>query len=125
VAFGIGQAVLAGGTVAVMLALALAAGVAHFLYQPLLRRAHQALIDRERMAQSIIDGALDAFSRRMDPASFVTGPHAEVLMGWTRAEAIGVGAEDLIFPEEQRAAHSKWVSQFLSGASARNHRRAI
>ena len=119
VAFGIGQAVLAGGTVAVMLALALAAGVAHFLYQPLLRRAHQALIDRERMAQSIIDGALDAFFQA-DGSCVIRdwSPHAEVLMGWTRAEAIGVGAEDLIFPEEQRAAHSKWVSQFLSGASA-------
>ena len=119
VPYGVGRAVLAGGTVAVLLALALAAGLAQTLFKPVLRRADQTLIDRERMAQSIIDGALDAFFQA-DGSCVIRdwSPHAEVLMGWTRAEAIGAGVEELIFPEAQRPAQSKWVSQFLSEASA-------
>ena len=120
VAVGIGHAILAGGTVAVLLALGLAAGLAQTLSRPMLRgAADESLIDREKMAQSIIDGALDAFFQADGSCVIVDwSPRAEVLMGWTRAEAIGVGVEDLIFPEAQRAAHSKWVSEFLSEASA-------
>jgi PAS domain S-box-containing protein len=45
-------------------------------------------------------------------------PNAEALMGWTRTEAIGVGVEELVFPEAQRAVHRQWVERFLSEASA-------
>ncbi|SDK09933.1 MULTISPECIES: hybrid sensor histidine kinase/response regulator [Bradyrhizobium] len=83
------------------------------------KRAYQALIDSEQMAQSIVDSALDAFVQTDDSCVILDwSPHAEALMGWTRAEAIGVGVEELIFPEPQRAVHRQWVDRFLSEASA-------
>jgi C4-dicarboxylate-specific signal transduction histidine kinase len=44
-------------------------------------------------------------------------PHAEALMGWTRAEAVGRSVEELVFPEAQRPVHRQWVDRFLSEAS--------
>jgi PAS domain S-box-containing protein len=83
------------------------------------RRAHQALVDSEQMAQSIVDGALDAFVQTDESCVVLDwSPHAEALMGWTRAEAIGRSVEELVFPEAQRAVHRQWVDRFLSGASA-------
>jgi PAS domain S-box-containing protein len=83
------------------------------------KRAYQALIDSEQMAQSIVDSALDAFVQTDEACVILDwSPHAEALMGWTRAEAIGVGVEELVFPEPQRAVHRQWVDRFLSEASA-------
>ena len=82
------------------------------------KRAYQALIDSEQMAQSIIDSALDAFVQTDESCIILDwSPHAEALMGWTRAEAIGASVDELVFPPPQRALHRQWVDQFLSEAN--------
>jgi PAS domain S-box-containing protein len=70
------------------------------------------------MALAIVETALDAFVQT-DGACVILdwSPHAEALMGWTRAEAVGRSVEDLVFPEAQRAVHRQWVDRFLSEAS--------
>jgi PAS domain S-box-containing protein len=78
------------------------------------KRAHQSLVDSEQMAQAIINTALDAFVQT-DEAGVILdwSPHAEAMLGWTRSEALGAKAEDLIVPEPQRDANNQWVKQFL------------
>jgi PAS domain S-box-containing protein len=78
------------------------------------KRAHQSLVDSERMAQAIINTALDAFIQT-DEAGIILdwSPHAEAMLGWTRSEAVGANAEDLIVPELQRDSNNQWVKQFL------------
>jgi PAS domain S-box-containing protein len=78
------------------------------------KRAHQSLVDSEQMAQAIINTALDAFVQT-DEAGVILewSPHAEAVLGWTRSEAIGAKAEDLIVPELQRDSNNQWVRQFL------------
>ena len=82
------------------------------------KRAHQALVDSEQMAQSIVTTALDAFVQS-DENGFILdwSPQAEVLTGWTRAEAVGVRAVDLVFPESLRAAHRARIAKFLQEAA--------
>ena len=81
-------------------------------------RAYQALADRERMAQAIVENALDAFVQTDESCVILDwSPHAEALMGWTRAEAVGRSVEELVFPESQRAVHRQWVDRFLSEAA--------
>jgi PAS domain S-box-containing protein len=80
--------------------------------------AYQALIESEQVAQSIIDSALDAFVQTDENCIILDwSPHAEALMGWTRAEAIGAGVDELVFPPSQRALHRQWVDQFLHEAN--------
>ena len=78
------------------------------------KRAHQSLVDSEQMAQAIINTALDAFVQT-DEAGVILdwSPHAEAMLGWTRSEALGAKAEDLIVPELQRDSNNQWVKQFL------------
>jgi PAS domain S-box-containing protein len=129
------SAALAGGVVAAVFAIGLAAGTARFLLKPThpaakaseaamacggteQARAYQALADREKMAQAIIESALDAFVQTDERCVILNwSPHAEALMGWTRAEAVGRSVEELVFPEAQRAVHRQWVDRFLSEAS--------
>ena len=62
------------------------------------RAAYQALVDREKMAQAIVENALDAFVQTDEYCVILDwSPHAEALMGWTRAEAIGSSVEELVF----------------------------
>ena len=128
------SAALAGGLVATVFAIGLAAGIANGLRKPLLGisrtakgadignepehdRAYQALVDRERMAQAIVESALDAFVQTDERCVILNwSPHAEDLMGWTRAEAVGRSVEELVFPEAQRPVHRQWVDRFLSEA---------
>jgi PAS domain S-box-containing protein len=126
------SAALAGGAIAAVLAIALAVSVTKLLLKspPLVSEAamtgveteqtpaYQVLADRERMAQAIVENALDAFVQT-DGACVILdwSPHAETLMGWTRAEALGSSVEELVFPEAQRAIHRQWVDRFLSEAS--------
>jgi PAS domain-containing protein len=94
------SAALAGGGIAAVLAVALAVGVTKLLLRPpspapeamiacaqrAQARAYQALADRERMAQAIIENALDAFVQTDGSCVILDwSPHAEALMGWTRA----------------------------------------
>ena len=78
------------------------------------KRAHQALVDSQQMAQTIVSTALDAFVQT-DENGFVLewSPQAEVLTGWTRAETVGVKLVELVFPEPLRAAHRQRIAQFL------------
>jgi len=126
------SAALAGGGIAAVLAIALAAGISNVLHKPPPQgtkpaiagaeteqaRAYQALADRERMAQAIVENALDAFVQTDGSCVILDwSPHAEALMGWTRAEALGRSVEELVFPEAQRPVHRQWVDRFLSEAS--------
>jgi PAS domain S-box-containing protein len=125
------SAALAGGGIAAVLAVALAVGVTKLLLRPLpsapeatvacgqraQARAYQALADRERMAQAIIENALDAFVQTDGSCVILDwSPHAEALMGWTRAEALGRSVEELLFPEPLRVLYRQWLDQFLSEA---------
>ena len=58
--------------------------------EPEQERRYQALAIDEKMAQAIIEEALDAFVQT-DGCCVVLNwsPHAEALMGWTREEAVG------------------------------------
>ncbi|MGE9010503.1 PAS domain S-box protein [Leptospira interrogans] len=78
------------------------------------KRALQALVDSEQMAQTIVSTALDAFVQT-DENGFVLewSPQAEALTGWTRAETVGVKLVELVFPEHLRAAHRQRIAQFL------------
>ena len=81
-------------------------------------RAYQTLIDNEKMARAIIEGALDAFVQTDECCVILNwSPHAEALMGWTHEEAVGRSVEELVFPETQRAVHRQWVDRFLSEAA--------
>jgi len=82
------------------------------------KRAHQALVDSEQMAQSIVKTALDAFVQS-DEDGFILdwSPQAEVLTGWTRAEAVGVRVVDLVFPASLRTAHRARIAKFLQEAA--------
>jgi PAS domain S-box-containing protein len=125
------SAALAGGGIAAVLASALAVGITNVLLKPPpsapeaaiaegreQARAYQALADRERMAQAIIESALDAFVQTDEHCVILNwSPHAEALMGWTRAEAVGRSVEELVFPEAQRPVHRQWVDRFLNEAS--------
>jgi PAS domain S-box-containing protein len=83
------------------------------------RRAHQALVDSEQMAQAIIRTALDAFIQTAEDGVVLDwSPQAEALTGWTRSEAVGAQVIDLVFPEKRRAAHRQGMSRFLSEAAS-------
>ena len=125
------SAALAGGAIAAVLAVGLAVGVTKLLLGPpppapeaamacaqkAQARAYQALADRERMALAIIENALDAFVQTDGSCVILDwSPHAEALMGWTRAEAVGSRVEGLLFPEPLRVSYRQWLDQFLSEA---------
>jgi PAS domain S-box-containing protein len=78
------------------------------------KRAHQSLVDSEQMAQAIINTAIDAFIQ-MDETGVILdwSPHAEAMLGWTRSEAVGANANDLLAPELHRDANNHWVVKFL------------
>jgi PAS domain S-box-containing protein len=83
------------------------------------RRAHQALVDSEQMAQSIIRTALDAFVQTDENGVILDwSPQAEALTGWTRAEAVGVNVGELVFPEPDRAALRRRIALLLHEAAA-------
>ena len=124
------SAALAGGAVAAVLAIAVAVGITNGLRKPPLgvaevvdvhpgaEQAYQTLIDNEKMARAIIEGALDAFVQTDECCVILNwSPHAEALMGWTHEEAVGRSVEELVFPETQRAVHRQWVDRFLSEAA--------
>jgi len=126
----------AGGAIGSLFALAFAAGLAKFMRNPLSgdaaaaeiagvndepeqKRAYQTLIDNEKMARAIIEGALDAFIQTDERCVVMNwSPHAEALMGWTRAEAVGRSVEELLFPEPLRVLYRQWLDQFLSEAGS-------
>ncbi|WP_159450390.1 PAS domain S-box protein [Bradyrhizobium mercantei] len=81
------------------------------------RRAHQALVESEQVAQAIIRTALDAFVQTdQDGIILDWSPQAEALTGWTRSEAVGYRVVELVFPEELRVAHRQRITRFLQEA---------
>jgi PAS domain S-box-containing protein len=124
----------AGGAIGILFAMVLAAGLTNFMRKPLFgdaataesagvnnepeqKRAYETLIDNEKMARAIIEGALDAFVQTDESCVVLNwSPHAEALMGWTRAEAVGRSVEELLFPEPLRVLYRQWLDQFLSEA---------
>jgi len=83
------------------------------------RRAHQALVESEQMAQAIAKTALDAFVQTdQDGRVLDWSPQAEALTGWTRSETVGCRLVELVFPEELRAAHRERIARFLQEAVA-------
>ena len=94
--------------------------------EPEQARAYQALADSEKMAQAIIENALDAFVQTDGSCVILDwSPHAEALMGWTRAEAVGRSVEELLFPEPLRVVHRQWIDQLPERGNGRRRRRAI
>lgn len=83
------------------------------------KRAHQALVDSEQMAQSIVSSSLDAFVQTDQHGIILEwSPQAEVLTGWTRAEALGLKTIDLVFLEEDRVATRQRIQGFLQEVAA-------
>jgi PAS domain S-box-containing protein len=71
------------------------------------------------MARAVIEGALDAFVQTDESCIVLNwSPHAEALMGWTRAEAVGRSVDELLFPEPLRVLYRQWLDQFLSEAGS-------
>lgn len=70
--------------------------------------------DSESRLRTILDSAFDAIVG-MDANGLVAewNPQAEVIFGWTRAEAIGRRMSDLIMPEQYRAHHEKGLAHFV------------
>jgi PAS domain S-box-containing protein len=122
------SALLAGGAVAVLLALLAAHWIARSISGILAAEtarqeaARQALVESEQTAQAIIKTALDAFFQTdLDGVILEWGPQAEALTGWTRKEAIGVNVVELLVPERLRDAHRQRRKKMISdelGASA-------
>jgi PAS domain S-box-containing protein len=79
------------------------------------KRTQRALEASEERTRLIIETALDAVIT-IDAAGTITGwsGHAEVLFGWTRAEAIGSSLSDTVIPERYREAHRNGLRGYLA-----------
>ena len=116
------RALLAGGAVALLLALLaahlMAGSVSRLLAAETARQeaAHRALAEsEEQRAQAIIKTSLDAFFQTdLDGVILEWGPQAEALTGWARTEAIGANVMELLVPERLRDAHRQRRKKMLS-----------
>src|SRR5262249_24734522 len=106
------SALLAGGAIAVLLALLaahlIAKSIAETPAAEKLRQeaAHPALGGNEKKAHALLKTALDPFFQtHLHRVILEWGPQAEALTGWTRKESIGVNVVDLLVPERMRDAH--------------------
>jgi PAS domain S-box-containing protein len=82
------------------------------------RQAQRAPVDSEQIAQAIIKSSLDAFVQTDEHGVIMDwSPQAEALTGWTREEALGVKAVELVVPEPDRAAHRQRSALFLQEAA--------
>src|SRR5689334_16665552 len=114
---------LAAGTAGVLLALLFARWIAGSMVRSLAadaarqEAAHRALAESEQNAQAIIRTSLDAFFQTdLDGVVLEWGPQAEALTGWTRMEAIGANAVDLLLPERLREAHRQRRKKLIGEA---------
>jgi two-component system cell cycle sensor histidine kinase/response regulator CckA len=80
---------------------------------------------QEERTRHIVDAALDAVVSIDDGSRIVDwNAQAELIFGWSRAEAIGQPVHELIIPAEYREAHVRGMKRFLeTGASAMLNRR--
>jgi PAS domain S-box-containing protein len=81
---------------------------------------------RERVFQTVVETALDAFVL-MDQRGRVLewNPEAERLFGWRREEAVGLLLMDLIVPPPLRAQHAKGLAHFLATGDSNVLRRRV
>jgi len=78
------------------------------------KKAQEALLESEQMAEAIIDTALDAFVQLDEVGTIMHwNPKAEAMFGWSSQEAVGQNLRDLIVPAAGRAANSERLAQFL------------
>jgi diguanylate cyclase (GGDEF)-like protein/PAS domain S-box-containing protein len=102
-------------SVAALLALFIVAGSA-FVARELGRRrsAERDLIDREGRTRAILDAASDAFVA-MDSAGVITAwkGQAELVFGWSEAEAVGRLLSETIIPPAARGLHERGLARFL------------
>lgn len=82
--------------------------------------AQQALLASEQRSRQIIDSAADAFIG-MDAQGFITAWNlaAEVVFGWSLAEALGRSVSETIVPSQHREAHQQGLARFLAHGKAR------
>ncbi|WP_342359653.1 PAS domain S-box protein [Terrarubrum flagellatum] len=90
------------------------------------KRAERALSASEERTRQIIETALDAVIT-LDRAGVITGwsQQAETTFGWTRAEALGRPAEQLIMPDRYRDAHKRGLARYLATGEAKVLNRRI
>ncbi|MCG6206188.1 PAS domain S-box protein [Rhodopseudomonas sp. HC1] len=79
------------------------------------KKAEEALRRSEQMARAIVDTALDAFVQ-IDALATITewSPHAELMFGWKRTEAIGRNVFQLLIPPDQLAQRTEEFTQFAT-----------
>ncbi len=79
-----------------------------------------ALRESGEMARGIINTALDAFVQMDEGGTIVEWNHqAELIFGWSRADAVGKQLGSLIVPPTHRERHSQGLARFLrTGESA-------
>jgi PAS domain S-box-containing protein len=78
-------------------------------------RQRRERVRSDEALRLILDNALDAVAA-MDRRGNVTdwNPQAEIVFGWTAAEALGRPLAELIIPERLRAAHWAGLSRYLA-----------
>ena len=83
------------------------------------KRAEDALRHSEERTRSILAAANDAFIA-MDESGTITdwNRNAEVIFGWSQAEAVGRPLAETIVPPAFREAHAEGLKRFLEGGEA-------
>lgn len=89
-------------------------------------QAQLAAASREASVRAVVDSALDAVIA-IDVAGAITlwSAQAEVIFGWSAAEAMGRRMDELIVPEQYREAHRRGLARYLETREARVLNRRI
>ena len=80
-----------------------------------LKQSQEDLRGADERTRLIIDTALDAVVT-MDAQGMITSwnKQAEIIFGWSPAEAVGRRMADMIIPEQHRMAHARGLRHFLN-----------
>jgi PAS domain S-box-containing protein len=79
------------------------------------KQAEEKVRQSEERLQLILESALDAIITIDTKGRVVDwNPQAEVIFGWTHAEAIGQKMADLIIPEDSRTEHEKGLQRHIT-----------
>jgi len=83
-------------------------------------RSEEALLGRQRVFNTIIDFALDAFVLMDEKGRILEwNRQAEKIFGWTAAEATGRPVAETIVPPAHRAAHNSGIERYLASGETR------
>jgi PAS domain S-box-containing protein len=79
------------------------------------QRAVATLAESEARTRQIIEGAVDSFIA-IDARGIITdwNPAAEIIFGWSRAEALDRNLSDMIIPPQMQVAHRSGMAHFLA-----------